>query len=143
MSLSIPVFGQSAETEKFYAVELSRQTKEQVVKRILTNYFKPTDKPKVVYIAEEGIEGKWMPSIVNIEFRLISRNEVEQRKISVYLFSDIWQNNLGSYQIVFGYGDPNCKYSGGLWKFRLSNTKVRLWRGRNVPIGGNCSHPSQ
>jgi hypothetical protein len=81
ISLSIPIFGQSPRTDTFYLVNLSQQTKENVIKRILANYFKPTDKPKVIYIAEEGIEKQWLPFIKNIEFRLISRDEVKQKKL--------------------------------------------------------------
>ena len=143
ISSSISTFGQSQQKDTFYLVELPQQTKEIVIKRILANYFKSTDKPKVIYIAEKGIEKQWLPFIKNIEFRLISREEAEQRKISVYLFSDIWENTPGLYQITFGYGDPDCKYLGDIWNFRESNPKVRVWRKRNGQVGGRCSHPSQ
>src|SRR5438045_5474040 len=75
--LSLAVLGQTSRTDIFYVVELSQPTKGQVVKRILAYYFRPSRKPKVIYLAEEHIEKDWLPSIKNIEFRLLSSDEIE------------------------------------------------------------------
>ncbi len=135
---SIATLGQTARTV-FYVVELRQQDIGRVVKRVLSYYFKPSNAPKVIYLAKEGIQKSWLPSIKNVEFQLLFTDEIEQKKINVYLFSDIWQETPGLYQVTFSYGDPNCKHLGDLWNFRLSNRRLSLWRKQDGQIEGKCS----
>jgi hypothetical protein len=139
---SMAGLGQTPRTDTFYAVDLKEQDIEQVVKRILTYYFKPSGKPKVIYLAQEDIQKSWLPSIKNIEFQLLNADEIEQKKINVYLFSEIWQNTPSLYQVVFAYGDPRCKHLGDLWNFRVTKRKVSVWRKQDGQVEGWCSKPT-
>lgn len=132
------VLGQKARADTFYVVELPEQDIKQVVKRILTYYFRPGAKPKVIYLAQENIQKSWLPSIKNIEFQLLKTDEIEQKRMDVYFFGEIWQNTPGLYKVIFAYGDPTCEHLGDLWNFRVSKDKVRLWRKQNSEIVGVC-----
>jgi len=113
---------------------------EQVVQRVLIWYFKASDKPKVIYLAEQGLQKSWLPSIKNIEFRLLTSEEIKQRKTSVYLFTEVEKHSPNTHNIVFTFGDAECKFAGDTWHFRISKPRMRLWR--KGSIFGDCSLPS-
>jgi hypothetical protein len=125
------VLSVSGQTET-NAADVPEYASAQVVRRILTWYFKPRTKPKTIYLAAKGIKKEWLPEIKNIEFQMLTDEEVKQNG-QVYFFREPEFSN-GKYKIDFGYGDPNCNNQGDTWFFRLSNERVRLWKG-NYLIG--------
>lgn len=107
----------------------------EVVRRILVYKFKSPNRPKTVYLAKDGIDRSWLPTIPNIEFHLLSAEEIEDKETKVYFFSK--PELLGkTYSITFAFGDPDCDYLGQSWNFRVSKNKVRLWLDRET--GGGC-----
>lgn len=129
------VFGQMPDSEETPDVIVPERALEQVVRRVLVWSFKPRDKPTVVYLAEQEIKQSWLPTIKNIEFRILSAEEIEQKNIKVYFFTKpALTENI--YDIGFAYGTLNCDYWGTGWYFRISKRKVRLWQSGTV--GGAC-----
>ena len=126
-------FGQTNESED---VKIPDDVMRQVVSRILTYKFKPANRPKTIYLVKEGLQPTWLPDIPNIEFRLLSGEELEDREADVYFFTKPGFSR-NTYDIGFAFGDPNCGYTGESWQFRVSKGKVRLWPGGE--IGGGCT----
>ena len=123
---SIIGFAQGEESEELPQVIVPEQAMEQVVRRVLVWSFKPRNKATVIYLAEQRIKQSWLPKIKNIEFRLMSANEIEEKTLEVYFFTE--PELLGKkYGIGFVFGDPACEYLGDYWHFRISEEKVRLW----------------
>lgn len=120
-------------------VIVPEQTMEQVVRRVLVWSFKPRNKPTVVYLAEQGIKQSWLPTIKNIEFRLLSIGEIQQKDLKVYFFTEP-DLSVIIYNIGFAFGDPTCEYQGENWHFRISKQKIRLWQ--NGGVGGVCGSSS-
>jgi len=135
-SFSIIGFGQTLESEEPPDVIVPEQAMEQVVRRVLVWSFKPRNKPTVIYLAEQGIKPSWLPMIENIEFRLLSIEEIQQKDLKVHFFTKPDRSG-NTYDIGFAFGDPTCDYSGENWHFRISKQKVRLWQ--NGGVGGLCS----
>lgn len=133
-SFSLNVFGQSEETEE---VVVPDQSMEQVMRRILIWSFKPRKKPTTIYLAAEGIKQSWLPEIKNIEFKLLSEEEIPQKEIDIYFFVRL-EKDGNKFGIGFVFGSYKCSYIGDYWYFRISNQKVRLWKS-NMGIGGGCS----
>ncbi len=133
---SIIGFAQTIESEEPPDLVVPEQAMEQVVRRVLVWSFKPRNKPTVIYLAEKGIKQSWLPTIKNIEFRLLSIEEIHQKDLKVHFFTkpDLLGN---TYDIGFAFGDPTCEYLGVYWHFRISKQKVRLWQ--NGGVGGGCS----
>lgn len=127
---------QTSESDETSDINVSEQAMEQVVRRVLVWSFKPRNKPTVVYLAEQGIKQSWLPTIKNIEFRLLSIGETQQKDLKVHFFT---KPNLSiiTYDIGFAFGDPTCEYQGENWHFRISKQKIRLWQ--NGGVGGLCS----
>lgn len=127
---------QQTVTENTSSNPVSDETMRQVVRRILAYRFKPVRKKKVIYLAKKGIETSWLPQIQNIEFRLLSEEEIEDRDVEeIYFFTEPQQSNK-TYEIGLAYGDPDCGYVGDTWKFRIIATQVRLWK--DGGFGGGC-----
>jgi hypothetical protein len=134
-SFSIFAFAQTEESEEQSEIVIPEQKMKQVVRRVLIWSFKPRNKPTVIYLAEQGIKQFWLPTIKNIEFRLLSIQEIQQKDLKVHFFtkSDLSGN---TYNIGFAFGDPTCEYLGIYWHFRISKQKVKLWQ--NGGVGGGC-----
>jgi len=133
-AFSFTGFGQTEESDD-KPVVVPEYAMEQVVRRVLTYSFKPRNKPTIMYLAEQEIKQSWLPTIKNIEFRLLSIEEIHQKDMNVHFFTkpDLSEN---TYDIGFAFGDPTCKYSGVNWSFRISKQKIRLWQ--NGGVGGGC-----
>lgn len=106
--------------------KVPEQEMEQVVRRILIWSFKPRNQPTEIYLSEKGIKQTWLPKIKNIEFRLLSDKEFEQRNEGAYLFTDAYFSE-DKYQIGFLFG-KKCEADGKGWYFRLTDQKVKLWQ---------------
>jgi hypothetical protein len=135
---SIVGFSQIPESDESVIV-VPEQTMEVVVRRILVWSFKPRKRPTVIYLAEQGIKQSWLPTIKNIEFRLLSNDEIQEKDSKVHFFTkpDLLKN---TYDIGFAFGNPNCEYFGAEWHFRIVREKVRLWQGGG--FGGSCGSSS-
>ena len=123
---------QEPKTEKLLIPE---EFKEEIVRRILVFKFKPAKRPRIINLAKNDINPLSLPKIANIEFRLLSDEEVEDSKSDIYFFNDPTLENK-TYNVGFAFGDPKCNYSGDAWNFRITNNQLRLWyAGR---FGGGC-----
>lgn len=139
-SFFVVVNSQETETEESSVVSVPENAMREVVRRILVYNFKPRTRKKVIFISQEGIKQGWLPKIQNIEFRLLTDGEIEDKGKDIYFFtkSEIAKS---TYEIGFALGDPNCEYFGRSWKFRPTKSKVKLWLA-NYGIGGGCSSTS-
>lgn len=120
---SLNGFGQSDETEEIVVPE---QAMEQVVRRILIWQFKPRKKPTTIYLAAEGIKQAWLPEIKNINFELLSDEEVEQAK-DHYAFIILGKSE-NVFSVCFMSGNSGSGYEGYHWEFRILRQRVRLWQ---------------
>ena len=136
---SIIAFGQTQEFEETPDNIVPEQAMEQVVRRVLVWSFKPRNKPTVIYLAEQRIKQSWLPTIKNIEFQLLSANEIQQKNLEVYFFTKP-ELSGETYNIGFAFGTLNCDYFGDNWHFRISKQKVMLWQ--NGGVGGGCGSSS-
>lgn len=139
-SLSITVFGQNNGDEKSSVVSVPENVMQEVVRRILIYQFKPLTKKKVIFIAKKEIKREWLPKIQNVEFHLLTDEEVEDSGNDVYFFTEP-ELSKRTYEIGFAYDDPNCEYIGDTWRFRISKNRIRLWL-TNGGIGGGCGSSS-
>jgi hypothetical protein len=131
---------QTLESNETTNVVIPEQVMEQVVRRVLVWSFKPRNKPTVIYLAEERLNKSWLPTIKNIEFRLLSSDEILEKNLKVHFFTEL--NFSGkTYNIGFVFGHPICGYDGGQWHFRPSKQKIRLWQNGGVGAlgGGDCN----
>lgn len=135
-SLSIIVIGQDTESEEFSSKPVPENAMREVVRRILVYKFKPRNRKTIIYIAQKGISQNWLPEIQNIEFRLLTDEEVEDKGIDIYFFTKP-ELSKTTYEIGFGFGDPDCNHEGDTWRFRISKGKVKLWQYGG--FGGICS----
>ncbi len=136
LGFSAIVQGQELKDNKPSQTSISSNVKQEVVRRILIFKFKPSNHQKVVYLAKGDIDSSWLPEIPNIEFRLLSDEEIEDRETGVYFFTEP-ELTRKSYSINFAFGDPDCGYTGGGWNFRITKNRLRLWYVGEV--GGGCS----
>lgn len=127
--------GQEFANKEVSNVSIPSNIKQEIVRRILIYKFKPSKNRRVIYVAEKGISREWLPAITNIEFRLLSDEEVEDTEKKIYFFTELEQSS-SSYTINLGFGDPDCNYSGDGWRFRINKGKIRLWY--EGEIGGGC-----
>ncbi len=127
--------GQENEGNEIYQISIPENIKQEIVRRILVYKFKPQKRPKVVYLSKEGINQSWFPNVPNIEFRLLSDEEIEDRGNGVYFFTEP-ELIKKTYNIGFAFGEPGCSYIGDGWSFRITNNKLRLWYVGG--IGGGC-----
>ena len=139
-SFSLVVIGQSKDSDESVPVIISDQAKEQVVRRILTLYFKPRNQKKIIYLAEKDIQASWLPPIKGIEFQVLSTSEAEE-KDAVYFFTKLEQNSQNRYEIGFAYGDPSCDFTGDIWYFRIVRNKIKLWHDGSG-FGNGCGRSS-
>ncbi|MBK8466571.1 MAG: hypothetical protein IPL32_12130 [Chloracidobacterium sp.] len=138
IGFSTSLFSQESSDEP--KITLPDAVMEQVVKRIVTWYFKPSKKPKTIYFASENIKKEWLPQINNIKFVVLEKPAPNHYPRKVYFFKEIEKLNKG-FGIRFGYGDPDCEAIGDPWAFRFNDNRVKLWQ-----IEGNwlsfCSGPN-
>ncbi len=116
-------------------IALPENIRREIVSRILIFKFKPARRPKVVHLVGEGISDSWLPSIRNVQFRLLSGEELADREAGVFFFTKPDLDGE-AYNIGFAFGDLDCDYVGDGWRFRVSNNKLRLWYAG--AIGGVC-----
>lgn len=135
-SFSMISFAQEVETDEPSDVIVPEQAMKQVVQRILVWSFKPQKQSKVIFLAEEGIQKSWLPSIKNIKFSLLSAKEVQQKEKGVYFFTKIDRTG-NQFHIGFAFGNPNCEYTGDYWQFYISKQRVKIWQ--NGLVGSNCN----
>ncbi len=123
LSVSIVGIGQTVKSDKPSAKAIAEPAMKLFVQRVLVWYFKPRNHKKIIYLAEEGIQKSWLPSIRNIEFRLLSAKDIHQSNKKVYFFNK--PVSLGNeYDAGFGFGIPECKSSGDNWRFRISKQGI-------------------
>jgi hypothetical protein len=133
---SVIVGSQEIEGEKSFVTPVPEIVMHQVVRRILVYNFKPVNRRKVVYLSKQGINQSWLPAIPNIEFRLLSDEEIEDKGTGIYFFTKP-ELSKRTYDIGFAFGNPDCEYTGETWRFRVAENKVRLWQGGF--FGGFCN----
>lgn len=102
---SVAGFAQTEVSEEKLIV-IPDQAMEQVVRRILTWYFKPRNQKRVIYLAEKGLQKSWLPEIKGIEFQLLSAEDIEEKE-GVYFFTKL-ELSESKYQIGFAFGEPDC-----------------------------------
>lgn len=129
------VQGQELADNEPSQILIASDVKQEIVRRILIFKFKPSNRQKVVYLAKGDIDSSWLPQIPNVEFRLLSDEEIEDREKGVYFFTEPELTNK-TYGINFAFGDPECSYTGGEWNFRITKDRLRLWYVGE--IGGGC-----
>ncbi len=134
-SFSIVGFGQKEESKE-KPVSIPEQAMKQVIRRVLIWSFKPRNKPTVIYLGEQGIKRSWLPTIKNIEFQLLSIEEIQQKKLKIYFFTNPAFSEY-EYNLGFAFGSPICESSGENWCFRISKQEVKL-RLCGV-VGGDCN----
>ena len=144
-SFSLFNIGQTAVTNVKSPTVVPDQIMEQVVRRVLVWSFKPRSKPTVVYVFNEDLNQSWLPVIRNVEFRLLSIEEIQHRQLKVYFFTEPEQSG-NSYSISFAFGTPpfgtsHCNYQGENWRFRISEKTLRLWH-KGFVVGG-CDSVAQ
>lgn len=127
IGLSTSLFPQ--ETAEEPKITLPDAVMEQVVKRIVTWYFKSSKKPKTIYFASENIKKEWLPQINNIRFVALEKPTPNHYPRMVYFFKEVEKLNK-SFGIGFGYGDPDCEAIGDPWVFRFTDHRVKLWQVR-------------
>jgi len=132
--------GQAVDPASSSDIGVPNQAMEHAIPRILAWYFRPKRRPKVIYLAGDGIRASWLPSVKNIEFRLLSSEEVRQRGEEVYFFTTA-AGPGDSFRIGFSYGTPGCVHVGDTWQLRISKKRIRLWRDGGS-IAGGCSSGS-
>jgi hypothetical protein len=130
---------QTRESDEPLDVVVSEQVMAQVVRRVLVWSFKSSSRPKVINLAERGLQKSWLPVIRNIEFRLLSAEDIQQTEQGIYFFTET-ERSGNKYQIGFAFGNPDCDFRGDRWHFRISNQRIRLWQ--DGGIGGDCSSGS-
>jgi hypothetical protein len=112
---------------------------EQVVRRVLTWSFKPQKVRKTVLLYDEGIQPSWLPTIKNVDFELVSFDQLDERPGGIYHLSPVCVSR-GRFVFELAFGDP---VSGGTlgkegtsnWAFRVSKQKGRLWQNTRFPYG--------
>lgn len=129
------VQAQESESKEISQISIPENIKQEIVRRILIFKFKPAKRPKVINLAKKDLDPSWLPKMSNIEFRLLSDEEIEDGENKVYFFTDPALEKK-TYSIGFAFGDPECDYTGDGWSFRITNNKLRLWQ--IGEIGGGC-----
>jgi hypothetical protein len=134
--ISFPVSAQQSDEKP---VTVPEDAMEQVVRRIVTWYFKPRTKSKTIYLSNSGIKAEWLPNIRNIKFVLVEPNSPEADYPGVYFFKDV-RLDTGVYSVDFGFGEPTCDATGDTWSFRWEGSRVRLYQNGNW--GSACGSDS-
>jgi hypothetical protein len=98
----------------------------EVVRRVVTWYFKPRNTPRTIYFSGKGIKKEWLPSIRNIEFIVLEKDSPRYDG-PVYFFQH--PRSLGKgFTIEFGRGDPECHAIGDTWGFHIAGERVHLFQ---------------
>ncbi|MBS1794455.1 MAG: hypothetical protein JSS81_11405 [Acidobacteria bacterium] len=133
--LSLPAAAQNGDqTPK---ISLPENVMAQVVRRILGWKFAPSKRPKTVLLSGRGVKKEWLPAIANVEFRLLTEDEVRDAKTGIYFFTAPEKEGK-TYNLGLGFGDPGCDYTGETWYFRPDGAKIRLWKHVGRGFGGGC-----
>jgi hypothetical protein len=135
---STSISAQSDEGE----IQLPKEIMQEVVARILSDKFKSAESPKTVELYDEGLRWEWLPSIKNVFFVLVSKDEIESREIEVHFFkSKARRDKKGEVFIDFGFGNPFCFASGSTWSYPEKKGPASL-RAFNGGWGTGCGHGS-
>lgn len=128
--LTLTAFGQTPESSETSPAAIPPAAKAQIVSKILTWYFKPQSRKKVVTISNDDVEAAWLPKIKGVEFRLISEAEAHETNEKVYVFRFTELDDLkGNWrEIGFGFGAFGDGFMGDTWAFRLANRKLSLFK---------------
>ncbi len=132
-------FTLSAAGQSENEIDLEPGTMREITRRVLQNEFKPSKEPRTVELYEEGLRWEWLPVIRNVNFVLVSKSEIETRKIEVYFFKSKAKREKGVVFVDFGFGDPFCYASGSTYSYKATKgpTFIR-------PISGGwgmgCNH---
>jgi hypothetical protein len=78
--------GQTVQSEAEAQVIVPDYAMEQVVQRVLVWYFKPRTQHLTVYLSDQRIKQNWLPTVKNVEFRLLSNDEIKRRSLKAYFF---------------------------------------------------------
>jgi hypothetical protein len=129
-----PSFGQTDDKE----IVLPDNVMKQVVSRMVTWYFKPRAKPTTIYFSDSNLKKEWLPEIRGISFVLLNDIEENVRRKG-YMIQRADRAGRG-YSIGFGYGEVGCPGGGqgDTWYFRVTNSRVRIHRGRGN-FGWGCN----
>src|SRR5436189_6046916 len=100
LGLFVVGLGQLQDSEETPKIIVPEPTMEQVIRRILIWSFKPRNKPTTIYLAEQRTKQSWLPQIKNIEFRLLSDEEIQRRGLKVHFFTDL-ERSGAAYDIGF------------------------------------------
>ena len=147
-SFATNVFAQDEEEvltpdEKMELVVPPDNVMKQVVQKMVTEYFKPTDNPQKVYFFDRMIKKEWMPSIRNVEFIVLNPEQAKVRGKKAHVFSSIEKRKDGLFRVLYGFGDPECgTTTGDIWYFRLSLGQVVIWKAKNEGWGSGCGNGS-
>lgn len=129
--------------EKMELVVPPDNVMKQVVQKMLTEYFKPSEAPQKIYFFDRMIKKEWMPLIRNVEFIVLNSEQAKLRGKKAYVFSSIERRKDGLYLLKYGYGDPGCgTTTGDIWYFRLSLGQVVIWKAKNEGWGSGCGNGS-
>lgn len=112
--------------------------RKQVVKRIVTWYFKSPKKPQTIYVAAQNIQKEWLPTIRNIEFVILEKQPPKGYERKVYFFRPL-EMQKGSFLLPFGYGDPDCDSIGDTWSFRVNGSRVKQLKQAWLGWGTGCA----
>ncbi len=101
---------------------------EQVVRRLLLLYFKPSNQKTVVFLDKGNIRKSWLPRISGVQFKLIDSNDSRFRYQHHFEFefsvNELEETSKGKYEIGFGFGCPCSGYDGDLWHFVVKNERL-------------------
>jgi len=147
LALTTLTVGQDNDNGASKFTEVPEVVLRDVVRRVLIFQFKPAAKKKTVMLANQvymrqprsstfavTIDPSWLPKIRNVEFQLLNAPQDED----VFFFKEWEGAKPNTFQILFGYGNPECKYSGNLWAFRAGKYKSTLWLSGGA--GAGCAN---
>ena len=123
-------FGQTRKSDDESVIPAN--VKKQIVRKVLTYYFKPTNGKKTIYLSSEGIQQSWLPRIKGFEFRLF---DASQFPYAHYLLEEKpfqKENTIG-----FRYGSGSSGFKGDIWHFSISKQTVKIWKNRNDWYGSS------
>lgn len=132
-------FGQGADDgAAFVETAVPDHVMKAVVQRMVSWYFKPSDMPRKVYFSDQLIRREWLPNIKNIEFVVLTPEEISKRGVKVNFFASV-EVREGIFKVKYGVGD-GCSASGGVWYFWVWSDRLRLWKSENEGWGSGCGN---
>jgi len=99
----------------------------QVVRTVLSSYFKPKSPGRTVYLDKAYIRKLWLPRISGVQFRLIDSHDSSfsvRHHFRFDFFIALDETSNGQYDIGFAFGCPCSGYKGDLWHIVVKNQKL-------------------